>query len=213
MERQEKIIDRAYQLVQDIFANDCTGHDYYHTKRVVTLAESIAKVEGGNLFIIRLAALLHDVDDSKLFHTSEELSHAHQFCKENEVTKEEEELICEIIQSVSFHSGQVPSTIEGKIVQDADRLDAIGAIGIARAFAYGGSKKRAMYDPEVPPNLTMSSKEYHQNVGTTVNHFYEKLLKLKEMMNTKEGLRLATQRHEFMEMFLKQFYDEWEGVK
>lgn len=171
----------------------------------------IWEAEGGDRDIVELAAMLHDVDDRKLFGGDPDLcTHARMIMGGDfdEVTKG---AVCAIIRNISFKGtdSKVPDSLEGKIVQDADRLDAIGAIGIARAFAYGGSKGRKMYDPADRPKLDMGEEQYFANTGTTVNHFYEKLLLLKDMMNTNTGKAMAQHRHDVMENFLTEFYDEW----
>ena len=163
--------------------------------------------------LVCLSALLHDVDDYKLVGEEKEpFNNLKTFLKSQNYSYEGIEQICNIVSEVSFNGkNTIPNTIEGKIVQDADRLDAIGAIGIARTFTYGGSIKRPMYIPNINPKENMASKEYYENVGTTINHFYEKLLKLKDFMNTETAKSMAKHRHEYMQEFLKEFYDEWEG--
>jgi uncharacterized protein len=159
-------------------------------------------------------ALLHDVDDRKLSpETYEDKANAREFLSENNVDAGKIEGICRIIGEISFAENRVPSTLEGKCVQDADRLDAIGAIGIARAFAYGGNHNRLMYHPDVKPNLNMSKEEYVNSKSTTVNHFYEKLFKLTDMMNTETAKSIAREREEYMRGFVDEFLNEWEGIK
>ena len=198
------MIENAITYVKQIFAADSSGHDYHHTIRVYRLAVEIAKQENADMQIVQLAALLHDVDDAKL-------------SPETYASKRKAvETVCKIIEEVSFagNDSVVPSTIEGKCVQDADRLDAIGAIGIARAFAYGGSKGRKIYDPEIKPLINMSKKEYQQNQNSTsINHFYEKLLLLKDMMNTDAAKEKAWHRQFIMESYLEEFMAEWEGER
>ncbi len=180
----------------------------------MNLATSICKEENADLEIVQLAALLHDVDDYKLFDGSEGVcSHAEGFLRENKIPEEKIKTICDIISSISFKGTgkQVPESKEGKIVQDADRLDAIGAIGIARAFAYGGSRNRDLHIPDEKPKDNMTFKEYSNSKGTTINHFYEKLLKLKDLMNTETAKRIAEARHKYMEDFLSEFFSEWDG--
>ncbi len=209
------IIENALEYVKQIFANDCSGHDYYHTMRVYRLAMQIAKQENADLLIVQLAALLHDVDDAKLsWETCETKKNAVDFMQSNGVDKEVIETVCEILDSVSFAGTDsvVPRLIEGKCVQDADRLDAMGAIGIARAFAYGGSRGRKIYDPEITPLVNMSKEEYRQNQNSTsINHFYEKLLLIKDMMNTDTARKIAEHRQAVMEEYLEEFMAEWEG--
>lgn len=204
------------KFARESFKNDFSGHDFAHTYRVFQLAGTIGGMEGADLLTVRLAALLHDVDDFKLFGgTLGQHARAERFLKENGATEEETERICAIISEISFKGTdtRTPATLEGKVVQDADRLDAIGAIGIGRAFAFGGSRNRAMFDPETPPRPGMNADEYAKNRGSTINHFYEKLLLLRELMNTKSACRLAEERHRFMELFLDEFFAEWEGKK
>ncbi|MGB5358569.1 MAG: HD domain-containing protein, partial [Eudoraea sp.] len=179
-----------------------------------------AKKENANLFIVQLAALLHDIADSKFHEGDETLGPkiASEFLKEHNVDKLSREHIIKIIETVSFKNSLSTTTmpfnsIELQIVQDADRLDAIGAIGIARAFNYGGFKNRELYNPKIVPNMMMSKEEYKKSGAPTINHFYEKLLLLKEKMNTSTGRKLAEKRHNFMLSYLDQFYQEWEGIR
>lgn len=213
MKHEIQIVENAFAYLKDIFSKDCSGHDYYHSIRVYNNALNIAHKEGGNIFIIKLSALLHDVDDRKLFNTSNKLQHARKFLTENFVDESSIEEICKIIKSVSFKGTEsaIPDTIEGKIVQDADRLDALGAIGIARTFAYGGYKGRPIYEPYEEPVENMTAEEYENHTSTSVNHFYEKLLKLKYLMNTDTAKSIAEIRHLYMEEFLNEFIIEWNG--
>ena len=210
----KEIIARATAYVKEKFENEYSGHDWFHTLRVFRTATRIAEAEGADVVTVQLAALLHDVDDRKLSpETYAEQKNARSFLAENGV---EESVICEIcriISEVSFVGSDsvVPSTLEGKCVQDADRLDAIGAIGIARAFAYGGNHNRLMYHPDIAPNPNMSKEEYIKSNSTTVNHFYEKLFKLTDMMNTDTAKQIAKERDEYMKAFIAEFLDEWEG--
>lgn len=209
------ITENAIKYIKEYFANDCSGHDYHHTMRVYRLAVQIAKQENADLLTVQLAALLHDVDDAKLSpKTCATKKNAVDFMKSNGVNNKIIEAVCKIIEEVSFAGTDsvVPSTIEGKCVQDADRLDAMGAIGIARVFAYGGSKGRKIYDPEIKPLVNMSKEEYHQN-STSINHFYEKLLLLKDMMNTDAAKRMTEHRQAVMEAYLEEFMAEWEGER
>ena len=211
----DKIISDAIEFIKNLFKNEYSGHDCFHTLRVYKTASKIAQEENADLQTVQLAALLHDADDVKLSpQTSEHKDRAVAFLKEHGVADERIQAICTIINEVSFKGTDsvVPLSIEGKCVQDADRLDAIGAIGIARAFAYGGSHRRAMHDPEVEPKKNMNEEEYRNSRSTTINHFYEKLFLLKNMMNTAAARRLATQRDEFMKTYLSQFFSEWEGL-
>ena len=212
----KEIIARATAYVKEKFENEYSGHDWFHTLRVFRTATRIAEAEGADVVTVQLAALLHDVDDRKLSpETYAEQKNARSFLAENGV---EECVICEIcriISEVSFVGSDsvVPSTLEGKCVQDADRLDAIGAIGIARAFAYGGNHNRLMYHPDIAPNPNMSKEEYIKSNSTTVNHFYEKLFKLTDMMNTDTAKLIAKERDEYMKAFIAEFMDEWEGKR
>jgi uncharacterized protein len=216
-DKEKSIIAQAEEYVSGLFLHEATGHDISHTLRVLKNAESIQASEGGNLFLISLASLLHDADDIKLFPEEQgRLLHASAFSDKCGLKPTEKEAILQIISEVSF-KGQdtpsVPSSLEGKIVQDADRLDALGALGIARAFAYGGAKGRKMYDPSLPPQLHMDEKQYRASQGTTINHFYEKLLLLPDLMNTQAGKKAAERRKEYMVSFLEEFYAEWDGKK
>lgn len=211
------MIENAIKYVKQIFADDCSGHDYHHTMRVYRLAVQIAKKENASLLIVQLAALLHDADDAKLSpETYATKKNAVDFMESNGVDNEIIEAVCKIIEEVSFvgTDSVVPSTIEGKCVQDADRLDAMGAIGIARAFAYGGSKGRKIYDPKIKSLVNMSKEKYCKNQNSTsINHFYEKLLLLKDMMNTDTAKRIAEHRQTIMEDYLEEFMLEWEGER
>lgn len=211
----KELLEKTLLYIQDRFQNDYSGHDYYHSIRVYKLATSICKGENADLEIVQLAALLHDVDDYKLFGGNlGTTSNAEAFLKSNKITDIKIKAICDIIASISFKGTdtKVPESLEGKIVQDADRLDAIGAIGIARTFAYGGSKNRSMHIPNEKPKEDMNEEEYIKAEGTTINHFYEKLLKLKDLMNTATAKAMAESRHKYMENFLDEFFSEWDGV-
>lgn len=209
--------ESVIKFVKGIFAYDCSGHDYHHTMRVYRLAMQIAEQENANMLIVQLAALLHDVDDVKLSsETHEAKKNAVGFMKNNGVDEKVIASVCKIIDEVSFAGTDsvVPSTLEGKCVQDADRLDAIGAIGIARTFAYGGSKGRRIHDPDIKPMTNMNKADYNQNHNSTsINHFYEKLLLLKDVMNTETAKKMAMYRQAVMEDFLEEFMAEWEGEK
>ena len=210
----EKIISDARAYIKEIFKDDSSGHDYYHSLRVEKMAVRIARNEDVDPFIVSLAALLHDVDDRKLFHdTYENKEHAVSFLKTHGMDEEQTGRICLIIDQVSYRGTDsiVPTTIEGMCVQDADRLDAIGAIGIARAFAYGGSHNRSIYDPEIKPVIGMTQEEYYNHQSTSINHFYEKLFLLKDLMNTESGKKIAMKRTEFMENYIAEFIREWNG--
>ncbi len=190
------------------------GHDWFHIERVWKLSKKIAETENCNLEVVELSALLHDIADPK-FHGGNEtlaLKISQDFLENQNVSNAIIEQVLFIIQNISFKNrGEAPKDlpIELKIVQDADRLDAMGAIGIARTFNFGGFKNNLMYHPEIPPKLNMTKEEYKKNEGTTINHFYEKLLLLKDLMNTEKGKELAQERHDFMQKFLDEFYKEW----
>jgi len=208
----ERVIYNAKIFIKNIFENDFSGHDYFHSLRVYKTAVVIAEKENADLNIVSLAALLHDVDDRKLSpQTHKNKENAVSFLKNEKVSNDNILRICNIIDEVSFkgNSSVTPSSIEGKCVQDADRLDALGAIGIARTFAYGGSRNRAIYNPEIKPVLEMD--KYESNVSTSINHFYEKLFLLKDMMNTKFGKALAEKREKYMRAFIEEFILEWSG--
>lgn len=211
------MVNNALEYIKEIFSGDSSGHDYYHTVRVYRIATEIAKQEYADVNIVQLAALLHDVDDKKLSpETHATKKNAVDFMTANGVDADIINIVCKIIDEVSFAGTDsvVPSTIEGKCVQDADRLDAIGAIGIARTFAYGGSRGRKIYDPDIKPRIGMSKEEYEKNMNSTsINHFYEKLLLLKDMMNTTAGKKMAEHRQAVMKEFLNEFLAEWKGEK
>ena len=211
-----EIIDRATEFVKNIFENDFGGHDYFHTLRVFKMATYIAKKENANLQTVQLVALLHDVDDIKLSpQTHENKDNARRFLKENGVDDSTVESICQMINEISYvgTDSVAPKTLEGQCAQDADRLDAIGAIGIARAFAFGGSRNRKMYDPDEPPKMNMNEEEYRKSKSTTVNHFYEKLFKLTAMMNTSAAKETAADRERYMQNFIEEFLSEWDGER
>lgn len=210
----KEIIARAAEYVKEKFENEYSGHDWFHTLRVFRAATRIAEAEGADLVTVQLAALLHDVDDRKLSpETYEDKANARAFLSANNVDESKIDEICRIIGEISFAESCVPSTLEGKCVQDADRLDAIGAVGIARAFAYGGNHNRLMYHPDIAPKLNMSKEEYIKSKSTTVNHFYEKLFKLTDMMNTDAAKAIAKERDAYMKDFIAEFLDEWEGKR
>lgn len=212
----EDIIAAATDYVKELFREEYSGHDFFHTHRVFRLAERLAREEGADMLTVRLAALLHDVDDRKLSpDTCENHLRAVHFLRVHGVEEARIETILQIIDEVSFRGSDSvePSTMEGKCVQDADRLDAIGAIGIARCFAYGGSHHRPLHDPECPPRLNMDAAAYYQNESTSINHFYEKLLLLADTMTTQSGKRIARERHRYLRDFLEEFLEEWEGKR
>lgn len=210
----EKMIDKTVEFVKQKLEGAEAGHDWFHIERVWKLSLKIAATEKADPTVVALAALLHDIADPK-FHEGDEtlaLRVSEDFLSKLGVEAGIKNQILFIIKNISFKNrAEAPSflPVELKIVQDADRLDAMGAIGIARTFNFGGFKNNLMYHPDLPPNLNQSKDEYKKSVGTTINHFYEKLLLLKDLMNTDEGRRLAEERHEFMLQFLDQFYAEW----
>jgi uncharacterized protein len=208
----ETIIVMVKQELQDAEG----GHDWFHIERVWRNAKLIAQTEKADLFVVELAALLHDIADSKFNNGDEDIGprKAREILLINNVSTEIIDHVVAIIVNISFKGGNTNKTfnsIELQIVQDADRLDAIGAIGIARAFNYGGFKNRLIFDPTIKPNLNQTKEEYKNSNAPTINHFYEKLLLLKDRMNTATGKELAQQRHQFMEAYLEQFYSEWNG--
>ncbi|SFU27001.1 uncharacterized protein SAMN05216480_10133 [Pustulibacterium marinum] len=219
--KNSDIIEQTIQFVKETLANAEGGHDWFHIQRVFKNSLLIAKDENPNDYdslVVGLGALLHDIADSK-FHDGDETvgpAIAREFLNSLAVSESVIDHVVNIIENISFKGGNTErkfSSLELDIVQDADRLDAIGAIGIARTFNYGGFKNRAIYDPEIQPDLHMDKETYKKSTAPTINHFYEKLLLLKDRMNTTSGKKIAEQRHEFMEQFLAQFYDEWNGVK
>jgi uncharacterized protein len=209
------ILDSALSYVRGKFENEYSGHDYFHTLRVYRMAMRIGEGEGADLETVGLAALLHDVDDRKISpETYEKQVNARSFLASRGVAEERIDRICKIIREISFGANDSPpSTKEGKCVQDADRLDAIGAIGIGRAFAYGGSHNRHMHHPDIKPNMDMTKDEYVKSESTTVNHFYEKLFRLKELMNTSTAKDIAKGREIYMREFVDEFLCEWEGKR
>lgn len=216
--KNEKLIQNTITFVKEQLKNAEGGHDWFHIERVYKNTLAIAKTEDCDLLVCQLGALLHDIADSKFHNGDEEIGpkKARKFLESHDVTEKIIQQVILIIENISFKGGNFQKTfnsIELQIVQDADRLDAIGAIGITRTFNYGGFKNRTIYNPEIKPNLTMSKEEYKNSKAPTINHFYEKLLLLKDKMNTESGKKIALKRHEFMETFLEQFYEEWEGRK
>jgi uncharacterized protein len=214
----QNLINDTIAFVKKELENAEGGHDWFHIERVYKNAVLIANGENCNILIVQLGALLHDIADSK-FHNGDETvgpKKARLFLESKTVSENTITHVVNIIENISFKGGHETkkfSSLELDIVQDADRLDAIGAIGVARTFNYGGFKNRSIYNPEIKPNLNMSKEEYKNSDAPTINHFYEKLLLLKDKMNTKTGKEIANQRHDFMELFLNQFYAEWNGEK
>src|SRR6056297_2881126 len=212
-----ELVEETITFVKETLQAAEGGHDWFHVQRVFNNTINLAKTEKVDLLVVSLGALLHDIADAK-FHNGNETvgpKMAKAFLESLGVRKKTINHVVKIIKHISFKnslqggSKKKFDSLELQVVQDADRLDAIGAIGIARAFNYGGYKNRAMHDPDIPPNLKMSKSEYKKSEGPTINHFYEKLLLLKDKMNTKTGKELAEKRHQFMLDYLKQFYKEW----
>lgn len=214
---KQELVEATKVFVKQQLENAEGGHDWFHTIRVFNNAKLIAKGENVDDLVVALGALLHDIADSK-FHDGDETIGprvAREFLFEHNVDSSVIEHVVKIIENISFNksleAGEKFTSLELQVVQDADRLDAIGAIGIARCFNYGGFKNRKMFDPDIQPNLNMTKEEYKKSKAPTINHFYEKLLLLKDKMNTKTGKRIAKERHKYMEEFLDQFYAEWDG--
>ena len=212
---EKTIIESALDFAKEFFKGESSGHDYFHTYRVFKNAEMLTnKIVEADKEICLLGAILHDVDDDKISpETHENKDNARKFLGENNYPQEKIDFICEIISEVSFADKKVPESVEGKIVQDADRLDAIGAIGIARTFSYGGNKGREIYNPDIKPEPNRTKEQYRHSNPPTINHFYEKLLLLEGMMNTDEAKKVARNRTEFMEKYLDEFFAEWNGER
>ncbi len=214
--KKEEIKARTIEFVKDTLAGDGSGHDWWHVYRVWKMAVHLRESEGGDLLSIELAALLHDIADHK-FHGGDLTKGpavAAAFLRKQGADEALIQRVAAIIGEVSYKGARVADTVsstEAQIVQDADRLDAIGAIGIARTFAYGGSRNRPLYDPAIPPVMHHDFESYRKSENPTINHFYEKLLLLKERMHTPSAKRIAEERHRFMELFLERFYLEWEA--
>jgi len=214
---KDSIIQTLIAQLKPIFENDSSGHDWFHIERVWKLAKQIAVKENANIFIVELGALLHDIADHKFvenFETESTQRTTKILSQFNEISQQEIEAVIHIVLNCSYKGGvetNKMNSIEGKIVQDADKLDAIGAIGVARTFAFGGKFGSLLYHPDIKPMTHKDLDSYHKNRSHTINHFYEKLLKLKELIHTSTAKEIAKERHEFMELFLKQFYKEWEG--
>jgi len=210
------LLDNTILFVKQKLENAESGHDWFHMERVYKNALLIAEGEECDLLVVKLGALLHDIADSKFHNGDETLGPkvARTFLESQNASEETISHVVNIIENISFKGGNFDKKFTSKeleIVQDADRLDAIGAIGIARTFNYGGFKNRPLYNPNIAPNLHMTKEEYKNSEAPTINHFYEKLLLLKDKMNTSTGKRIAQERHKFMELFLSQFYAEWDG--
>ncbi len=209
----QDIIKKTAEFVKKELEEAEAGHDWWHIYRVWKLAKHIAREEEVDMLVVELAALLHDIADSKFHEEGKGAKIARDFLVSLKIDNDKIMHITDIVEYISFSKKKNLDSKEFKVVQDADRLDAIGAIGIARAFNYGGHKNRIFYDPELKPKLNMTREQYKNNKGTTINHFYEKLLLLKDRMNTETGKKMAEHRHRFMEKFLEEFYDEWEGKR
>nr|WP_321354388.1 HD domain-containing protein [uncultured Draconibacterium sp.] len=213
--QQNELVLATENFIKQYFAPDSSGHDWWHIHRVRNMAIHLAEKEGGDLFLIEMAALLHDLDDWKLGN-GENSSKTKNWLKQISINENDADKIEQIIEQVSFKGAGVETkahSLEAQIVQDADRLDAIGAIGIARTFAYGGNKGRLLHHPDIEPQLHNSFEEYKKTTAPTINHFYEKLLLLKDRMNTKAAQEIAKERHRFMEVYLTQFFLEWDCKK
>ncbi|MCX7570308.1 HD domain-containing protein [Tumebacillus sp. DT12] len=211
---KESILAQATAFARDVLEQDSSGHDWWHIHRVTQLARTIAHEEGADPFVCELAALLHDIADEKLNESEAAgLEKVRAWLREHEVETDESAHVMEIISTMSFKGGNGAGmrTLEGRVVQDADRLDAIGAVGIARCFAYSGWKGQLIHDPEQKPREEMTAQEYRHGKSTAVNHFYEKLLLLKDRMNTEFAKKLAAERHRVMEEFLSRLHGEWDG--
>lgn len=211
-EQRDIVLKRTRDMVRSRLEAESTGHDWPHIERVSELALRIAAEEGADPFICELAALLHDLADDKLVdHEEDALAELRHWLERQEVPTDEIDHVMEIISTMSYRGGTnpPPRTLEGRTVQDADRLDALGAIGIARTFYYAGAKGHELHQPGRVPRASMTKETYRNEPGTAVNHFYEKLLRLKDLMNTSCARRLAEERHRFMEDYLKQFLNEW----
>lgn len=219
--KNSDIIEKTIGFVKETLANAEGGHDWFHIQRVFKNTLLIAKDEPDtdyDILVVGLGALLHDIADSK-FHSGDETvgpQMARAFLESLDVEEAVIAHVVKIIENISFKGGNEAQKFTSKeldIVQDADRLDALGAIGIARTFNYGGFKNRPLYDPDIVPDLNMDKETYKKSAAPTINHFYEKLLLLKDRMNTETGKKIATERHAFMEQYLEQFYNEWNGLQ
>ena len=212
-----EIIQKTELFIESRFRSEGSGHDWFHVDRVRKMALRIGELEGCDLFVVEMAALLHDLDDWKLIGAeSQTESKTKKWLESIELESEVALHILKITEEVSFKGAGIETpvqSIEAAVVQDADRLDAIGAIGIARTFTYGGHKSRLIYDPSISPVMHNDFQEYKNSTAPTINHFYEKLLLLKDRMNTKSAGVIAEQRHRFMNDYLSQFYEEWEAIR
>ncbi len=214
---KNEILIKTEAYVRQQLEGEGSGHDWWHIHRVRNVALQIGKQENADLFVVELAALLHDIADHKFHGGNEDIgpATARKWLEELEVPEPTIKHVTNIIRDVSFKGAEVDThmkTIEGKVVQDADRLDALGAIGIARAFAYGGYKERELYNPGIKPESHQSFEDYKKSTGPTINHFFEKLFLLKDRMNTTSGRKIANERHKYMEDFVARFLSEWEDT-
>jgi uncharacterized protein len=210
------VIKKTAAHMKKLLSGEGSGHDWWHTYRVWKDAIRIGKQEKADLFIVQLTALLHDIADYKLHGGDENIGprRAREWLEGQKVDEKTISQVCRIISDMPFKGAKVESkmkALEGKVVQDADRLDAIGAIGIARCFTFSGHKGREIYNPDIKPDMHESFEQYKSNVSPAINHFYEKLLLLKDLMNTKAARKIAEGRHVFMKQYLNRFYKEWEG--
>jgi uncharacterized protein len=216
--KQQLILDKTRDYIKQELGGDGTGHDWWHIVRVTKIAMQIGIKEGADLFIIELGAMLHDLGDFK-FHNGDDTVGPRmvtEWLQNLKVDNSTITKVVDIVKQISYKGADVEtpmSTLEGQIVQDADRLDAIGAIGIARTFAYGGSKGREIHNPDIDPENHDNFEDYKNSKSPTINHFYEKLLLLKDRMNTETAKKMAIKRHEYMEGYLNQFYKEWDGER
>ncbi|MFV0531767.1 MAG: HD domain-containing protein [Flavobacteriales bacterium] len=213
---QKEILLKTEKYVRQLLEKEGSGHDWHHIQRVYNNALLIMQNEKCDEFLVKTAVLLHDIGDYKLHNGTDKTNDlVHPFLKSLNAEDIFIEKVIAVIKQIGFgeNKNSVPTSIEAKIAQDADRLDAIGAIGIARTFQYGGYKGTVLYDPNITPVKYSSSKSYKKSTAPTINHFYEKLLLIKDLMNTDTARKIAQQRHDFMEFFLAQFYEEWEGKK
>ncbi|MBM7840034.1 uncharacterized protein JOC54_003314 [Alkalihalobacillus xiaoxiensis] len=208
----EEIVVQAEDWVKELLNEEKTGHDWHHIRRVTTIAKQIAIEENANLFVVTLASLFHDLADDKIMPSEAEgIQLIEKWLIEHQVDESTIAEISDIIKTISFSKGATLQSIEAKIVQDADRLDAIGAIGVARTFQYAGAKGHAYYDPTLSVRENMTKEEYRLGKTSAIHHFYEKLLKLKSQMHTNTAQKIAEERHQFMENFLEQFFHEWQS--
>lgn len=211
--KRRETLRRATEFARAFHAGDASGHDWPHIERVVRMARTLCEAEGGDPFICELAAVLHDVADEKLNPTKEaSLARVRDWLDSEAIEADVREHVMNIVSTMSFSSGHATMrTLEGWIVRDADRLDAIGAVGIARTFVFAGRKGHPIHDPNLPPRAGMTKEQYRTGKTTAINHFYEKLLTLKDLLYTETAKRIADERHRFMENYLQQFYKEWNG--